>query len=296
MDATRLELSLSSSFLGSKVTVPGAVSGRVLGISIDPSTKRIVQTVVTNRVATQLTMNPVDGELAGAVLLNHSTNIMLQQRKLGAISRIWADSATSIITHLLFKVGNTEHVIEAKHIESISEKQIILAADTPRNIPIYRDDSAIEAEVNHALDQAILDPRARRAIHARVEDAKVDLSGIVDANEYLEAIATATRNVPGVRGIQSDIIITESLATVVTRAIDELIAKGTLGENVEVTVLSEHQIIYLNGHVSTVKASTEAERAALGVNGVRIVVNTLRVEHPADTIRPDPESPITRNR
>jgi osmotically-inducible protein OsmY len=298
MDSTYLELILGSAILGSRVIISGVTAGHVLGAYIDPTSRQIVQTVLANRTASQQNLPIVPESQAGTILLENKISVMAQSKLLGKLSRIWVVPVSGCVTHILFKTGNVEYVVEAALISEFNAHQITLTIDLQSvdTLPVYRDDASIEANVDAILDRTLVDPRARRAVHTRVEEGGVDISGTVDLHEWVDAIEVAVRGVKGVRRVQNDLIVTESLADQVTRVLDESRAKGSFGDDAEITVLSEHQIIYLHGHVSTAKARADAERASLGVNGVRVVVNNLRVESTEEPLRADPKSPITHNK
>lgn len=305
MDQTRLELRLNGIPGNSKVTLDGAVAGQVLGAVIDPDGPRIVQTVVSPRVARQLgAFVPAETTSSGVLLTEKMPVIVRNQRKNRfTIRRLWAERGTGQVTHVLIAeskgFGTTgERVIEAANIAQIDGQglRLIETITMIEDLPLYRDDSAIAGDVGATLEQILLDPRARRAIHARVEDGHVDYSGVIDTEEWVDSLLRSTNVIPGVRAVRSDIIVTEQLADHVVAAVDELRTKGRLGEGAEIEVLSEHQIIYLNGRVATDKISAEVERAALNVPGVRIVVNELRTATPELTIPADPASPQTQNK
>lgn len=300
MELSRLELRLSGGAnLGSKVTVAGAVGGRTLGAIIDPTGPRIVQTVLASRVARQIGVPATNEAFPGGVLLSADTAIMLpNKKKLGKLTRLWAERGNGQLTYVLVAMNGAEHVVDIKDIAQFTTKQIILQAASEGNghLPVFRDDGAMAQDIATAIDQSLLDPRARRGVHARIEDGKVELSGLLDTEDQNDAILGAIRRVPGVRGVRSDIIVTENIAGFVATALNALEAKGELGENPEIEVYCEHQIAYLSGRVATTKASTAAQRAALNAAGVRLVVNNLVVDTPTGATRADPASPNTHNR
>jgi len=299
MEQLRLDLRLiGQPLLGSRVIVNGAANGRVIGAYVDPDVQRIVQTILPSRDVRQSGLVATSAANGDAVLLDQKTTIQVGNKPLGKLSRIWAERGTGKITHVLFQAGGNEHVVSIDHVEQITSRhlQLNLASNDAQALPIYRDDAAIAADIAVALESTLLDPRSRRAVHGRVEDGHVDLTGLVDAQEMADGVVAAVRRVPGVRGVQSDIIVTEDLATQVSRALDAAKEKGSLGDDPEIEVLSEHQIVYLIGHVANAKAKAAAERAAFSVNGVRLVVNQLREDTPESTERADPASPETKLR
>ena len=299
MDHLRLDLRLSSQpLLGSHVIVKGAVTGRVLGVYIDPAQKQILATAIPSRNAKQTGAAVMSEATAPGIFFDQKTMVLAGGKQLGKLSRIWAERNTGKLTHVLFLTGGNEHVVPVAHIAQFAAKQLQL--DLPvaeaHDLPVYRDDAAIAGDVAAALERNLLDPRARRDVHARVEDGHVDLSGIIDRPELAEAVIAAVQHAPGVRGVQSDIIITYTIAALVANALDAANEKGSLGADPEIEVLSEHQIVYLRGRVASAKGSSAAERAALTVAGVRLVVNELQVVTPETTVRADPASPQTKLR
>lgn len=302
MEHARLELRLSSSSSSSRVIVAGAVGGQVVGAIIDPSATRIVQTQVSTRIAQQMGAAVSLDPAAGGVLINGQTAVMVKKKRTHYhIKRVWAERESGLVTHLLlasnnvFAPGGPEHVVPAEQIETFESKNITLAAGVRSvdQFPIYRDDADIASDVGIVIDQVLLEPRARRMVHARVEDGHIEFSGLLDTEEQNDALIQRTESIPGARGVRSDVVVTERLANLASAAIDALMAKGKLPPDAQIEVLSEHQIVYLNGVVPTSRASADAESAALGVTGVRIVVNNLQVKARADALPADPASPRT---
>jgi osmotically-inducible protein OsmY len=295
--------------MGSRAVVAGVVAGDVLAAVLDAATVTVVQTVVPSRVARQKALAAVGEEpTATGVSLTTATEVVSANGKqMGKLSRLWVDRSTNHVTHILltkeqrFSLGGERglmHVLEVAHVASFDGGRITLAEQVTDldTIPVYRDDAAIAGDVGVAIDTSLLDPRSRRDIHARVEDGQVDLSGILYNEEEYNALYAAIRRTPGVRAVRSDVIIEVELADAVMSAMDQLRAKGDLAAGDVVAVLSEHQIIYLQGQVATTKAKAAAERAALAVAGVRLVVNQLATVTPDKTERADPASPETHLR
>ena len=308
MDSMRREMRLGGA-LGSRTVVAGAVAGEVQAAVIDPTTLTVIQTVVASRVARQLGLAAVSDEpMADAITLSAATDAVSAdgKHKLGKLSRLWIDNATGHVTHLLLQNKDRSllsrdhdlHVLEVAHVTTFASNQITLGEqvkDLP-SIPVYRDDAAIAGEVGAAIEASLLDPRSRRNIHARVEDGNVDLSGTLYNEEEYNALYSAIKRTLGVRAVRSDVIIEVEMADAVMAAIDQIRAKGDIGADDPIDVLSEHQIVYLNGQVATTKAKAAVERAALSVAGVRLVVNNLTTLTPDKTERADPASPETHLR
>jgi osmotically-inducible protein OsmY len=297
MEYLRLELRLVGARFGARTTVDGPAAGDVTEATIDPATWHVLQVVVPTRTAREQGLMASAATASGAVI-TAQTQVVAGKRKLGAASRLWVNRPDEMLTHVLVSIGGQEYIVPVGQIAKLEDKQIVLVPEITgaHQLRIYREDPAIAAEVARALEATLLDPHARRAVHARIEDGHVDLSGIIDAEEEYLAVIGAIRRIPGVRGVQADLIVTERLADQVAAAIGALEAKGALGDDPQIEVLSEHQIVYLTGSVASSKVSADAERAAIAVPGVRIVVNQLQVRAPITHPRPDPASPPTHNR
>ncbi len=307
MDSMRVEMRLSSgAAMGGRTVVAGAVGGPVLGAVIDPEGAIVVQTILSSRIARQLQLPEVSEGVANGPQLAAGTEVVggPKHKKLGKLSRLWVDRATNRLTHILFSVSGLlgasgeEHVVEAAHITEIGPKQIVLddSITSTKDVPVFRDDATLADYVGQAIESVLLDPRSRRSVHARIEDGHVDLSGMLDTQEQLDELMATIRRIPGVRGVRSDIIVTEEIADFVAAAIDQLRSKGKLDDSDDIEVQTEHQIVYLNGQVGTPEKKAAVEDAALGVAGVRLVVNNLRTLTPEKTERPDPASPQTHLR
>ncbi len=297
MEYTRIELRLAGARFESHVTVRGAVDGRVFGAVIDPASQCVLGTQVPGRQSRERHLETAS-DVTGVVVTS-DTQVMLNKHRLGKVSRLWVERADGHVTHVLIGAGGSvEHVASIDQIDQLGAKQIDLkpAIGDLRMLPVYRDDAAIASDVARALADALLDPRALRAVHARIEDGHVDLTGLVDTEDQFEAVTSAIRRIGGVRGVQIDIIVTELLAAQVASALNAIEEKGSLGDDPQIEVYSEHQIIYLTGTVATAKAAADAERAALGVNGVKIVVNQLTPRQASGGERTDPASPATHNK
>ncbi|MBA3824041.1 MAG: BON domain-containing protein [Ktedonobacterales bacterium] len=299
MDSMRLEMRLGSA-LGSSTVVKGTVAGEVLAAVLDPATLTVVQTAVASRVARQLGLAAEGAAGTPGIRLSSKTEVRVAGGKhnLGNLGRLWADRATNHLTHILISKDRAFYVLDVAHVATFDAQHIILTENVRdlQSIPVYRDDAAIGGDVGAAIETTLLDPRSRRSIHARVEDGQVDLSGTLYSEEEFNALFSAIKRTPGVRGVRSDVVIEVELADAVMSAIDQLRAKGDIAATDIIQVLSEHQILYLQGQVSTPKVKAAAERAALSVAGVRLVVNNLSTITPEKTERADPASPETHLR
>jgi osmotically-inducible protein OsmY len=301
MDSMRLELRLSGGpTLGARTLVAGAVAGAVLGAVVAPEEMVVQQTIVASRVARQMHLEEGETAPAAGIQLAAATVVVAQgkPKKHGALARLWVERGTNRLTHILFTLDSKMRVVEAAHIAELNDKQIVLDGTIKelREASLFRDDAQLAGDVGAAIEQAVLDPRAQRSLHARVEDGQVDLSGLLETQDQFDALFGTVKRIPGVRSVRSDIVITEQIADFVATAINQMRAKGKLDDNDDIEVLSEHQIVYLNGHVGTLEKKAAVERETLGVAGVRLVVNQLTTTEAEKTERADPTSPPTHLR
>ncbi len=286
-----------SSEAGAKViaAVPGP--DKVTGIYVDSNNTAMFVSVPA-RYAEQAHIATVASAGSGAQLLTNKTTIAAGSKTFGALTHVWISLASKSIEKIAFRAGSVERIANAESISGITAKHITLslAPDAVAALPLYRDDKDLLREINQTLNAILLDPRVRHDVHVSVENGEVDLSGIVSIADSKEKAVRGVEAIQGVIKVRADIIVTESLADQVMREINTLIEKGALGENPEVDVLSEHQIIYLMGEVDSPEKSAAAEAAAVGVNGARVVVNNLQTRKAENTTRADPTSPKTRTK
>ncbi len=284
---------------GAGAKVIAAVPGpeKVTGIYIDSDNTAMFVSVPA-RYAAQAHIATVASAGSGAHLLTNKTAVTAGSKTFGALTRVWISLATKSIEKIAFRVGSAERIAAAESISGITAKHITLtlSPEAVSNLPLYRDDRELLREVNQTLNAVLLDPRVRHDVHANVENGEADLSGIVSILECKEKAISAVEAIQGIIKVRADIIVTESLADQVIREINTLIEKGALGEDPDIDVLSEHQIIYLMGEVDSPEKSAAAEAAAMGVNGARVVVNNLQTRKAESTTRADPSSPKTHTK
>lgn len=296
MEYTRIEILLTTGGWSSPVMVAGAVAGHARGAYVDASTLAIQGTLVAKKRARDLERVAAPAVGSGGVEIKVRGRVRGPSGLVGHITRLWADRRTGHITHLLVRRGGAEHIIPAALIEGIDPRWVMLkvTASQVAELPIFREDAAIEADVRAAVDSVLADPRARRAVKVRVEDGQVSLAGVVDTVDQARFAERAARAVPGVRVLVSDLVAQESLAADVEAVIAPLVAEAVNGHG-GVRVFTEHGIIFLEGSVRTARDREAIERAALGAAGVRVVVNNLYVNgEPPD--RGIGTGPLVRNK
>jgi osmotically-inducible protein OsmY len=305
MEYTRVEIELIRRGWLSGVPMGGAVAGPARGVTLD-SSFTVRRTLVSRRRSRTLPSVGEDavgqdGAAAGGQMFTRASRVRGATGNLGTVSRLWVSRATGKVTHVLVRASGSalgarpEYIVPA-NLLSVSSAALSTSIDAAqlRALPIYRPDGAIEADVRLALEEALADPRARRAVKVRVDDGQVYLAGVVDTSEQVRYAERAVRSVAGVRGLIMDVVAEESVAAAVEARIAPLAAAAANGHG-EVRAFSEHGIVYLEGSVASPASRSEIERVAISVAGVRAVVNNLRVQGEPPGRGPG-TGPLVRNR
>jgi osmotically-inducible protein OsmY len=301
MEYARVETSLTPRGWSRQACVRGAVAGPAHAIAIELTTLRAVYTVITHKRARQLGVPPGSlaaqepGASASQVLVTVATRVAGPHGLLGRVAQVWVSRGTGSVTHVLVETREARsasvYILPAEAIVELAPKrlQVKLSPRDLRGLPLYRPDQSILAEVNASIAAVLADPRARRSVKVRVDDGHVLLSGEVDTTDQVNFVIQGVSGIRGVRGVDIDLVAQEELAANVESRIRALAAYG------DVTVLTEHGIVYLEGTVPSGEARSEVERIALSAVGARVVVNNLRVAgEPPD--RGSGTGPLVRNR
>jgi hypothetical protein len=312
MEHTRIEMLLVRDGWSRGVQVAGAVAGQVRGVVIDPADRAVTQTVIPHRRARALSsLATAQYEPVGAVdpnrsvVLGANASVRGPGGALGSLSRLWVDRSSGRLTHALIRPRTPllrprrERILPAELIESIGPKGLVVKIGPAAiaDLPLFRDDALVAADVRRALDGVLTSPRARRGVKVRVEDGHVTLAGEVDTVEQARLAERAADDVTGIRAMTVDLVAQEALAAAVEERIAALVATSSNGHG-PVHALAEHGIVYLEGSVTSEQAREEIERTTLGVAGARVVVNNVQVNGalPANAKRRQGTGPLVRNR
>lgn len=308
MHYTRLDLRFLPRGWSGGQLVEGIVAGAVRGIVVEVDSRQIEYTLIqprhvprgsdmeTHLAGTSRTVLP-----DGLVRLSRQTLVHAGSSTVGWVSEVWCDRQSRTMTHVLVTsrrrlLSRTTRVVDVAHISSMNGTELTLklsAAEAGR-LPIYRTDAAILSSVAESFEAALPDPRTRRSVKVRVEDGHVFLGGLVDTPEVKRLAETVASNAPGIRGITSDIVIAESLAVDVEAGIERALA-SLKSTGARVRTFTEHGIVYLEGVVPDAETRNALERVAVGVPGVRVVVNNLLAPGEAPSRARD-TGPLTRNK
>jgi osmotically-inducible protein OsmY len=145
-------------------------------------------------------------------------------------------------------------------------------------VPSAADDATLQAKVEAQLR---LDPRLNwELLHVKVEQGQVTLFGEVASPEEKGWAETVASTVPGVKGLTNNLLIEPALATDHKLRRDIWSALKTvpaLERNPTLNVTVQNGEAILEGEVQGIAAQKAAEKAAQSVEGVRKVVNQLKI-------------------
>jgi osmotically-inducible protein OsmY len=140
--------------------------------------------------------------------------------------------------------------------------------------PVQKADAAIKASVDHAIwNDDVLRAIEYYEIDTHVKNGVVYLNGhIVGANSQ-SRIENAMRSIPGLLGIQNDLVLDDKLT---------LNVAGSLGQlehihDCKFFTGASHGVISLNGNVRDENVKLLAEQTASSNPNVRGVINNVRV-------------------
>jgi osmotically-inducible protein OsmY len=302
MEYARIEIALVRRLWARPVRMPRAMPGPAFAVDIDPATLHVATTTLATRRLRRRSATPLaatDGTLAGVIVLRAGTVLVGARGTLGRVARLWVDRETMRVMHLLVRPSgahaSTLHVVPASSVTLAAPNRFTTGLDAGAlaALPLYRPDGEILDDVRAAIASVLADPRARRNVKTHVDDGHVWLAGEVDTSDQVAFVIGALAPIRGVRAVTSDLVSQEDLAqTVEARLRAAANGSGTFND---VSTLTEHGIVYLEGSVPHQQARAEVERIALSVAGARVVVNNLRVEGEPPERNPG-TGPLVRNR
>lgn len=160
---------------------------------------------------------------------------------------------------------------------------VVLAASTAgaaeRSAGERIDDATLSAKVKAVL--AADDAVKARQIDVETRDGVVQLSGLVDSQDTIDAALVAARSVEGIKEVRNDLGVRDQersagtddtiIAARVKGSMDEADLADESGVNVDV----EDGVVQLSGFVTTIEEKNRAGEVASRVDGVRDVRNNI---------------------
>jgi len=117
------------------------------------------------------------------------------------------------------------------------------------------------------------------AVNVEVTDGWVTLTGKVHKHHERQAAHYAVGRVPGVRGVDNQVTLTdEPIAADVAERIEKALARKAILAGSQIKVSSTGHTVYLDGSTGSCGALAEAVDTAWSVPGVNEVVNRLVVD------------------
>jgi osmotically-inducible protein OsmY len=303
MEYAREELRFAADGWSSGQLVTGAVGSGARGVVVRPADLVVTHTLIKRsrrrvlRHGSQVVGDASTPLQPDAVRLTRGVRVLRGAARVGRVRALWCDRASGQIMHVLVKpggglAGGPERVLAVEQLSGVAKNALVLLESAPdlEQLPPYRPDKALVADLRAILAEALPAPSARRGVKTLVEDGQVHLAGAVETEEEVARARHAAERIRGVRGLVLDLVSTETLADRVEQRLAAVLAAATslphpaptgAGEpQAAVRVLAEHGIVYLEGSAPTSEMRAVLERATLTVAGARVVVNNLTVDAP----------------
>ena len=140
--------------------------------------------------------------------------------------------------------------------------------------PDQKTDAILKESINHALwKDDVLRAIEQYEIEIHVRNAVVYLNGHIVSTTSLKRVETAIRTVPGVRGLQNNLVLDDKLTNDIATSLAEL--EHTY--DCKFFTGASHGVISLNGIVRDENVKLLAGRYAVSNPNVRGVINHVRV-------------------
>jgi osmotically-inducible protein OsmY len=160
-------------------------------------------------------------------------------------------------------------------IREVNWDHVYLSVVKPdlEGLPDYRLDDALAAEVKAALwSDEILRNTDYNEIGVSVKDGFVRLQGHVSTWRNKTRTEEAACSIPGVLGVQNDLVLDQDLANRVAQAL----GNNEYTRSARISVGAKNGFITLNGRVDCANIREAAETIAASVPQVRGVINTIQ--------------------
>jgi osmotically-inducible protein OsmY len=233
--------------------------------------------------ATRLELGTGDKAPAG-VLLDASTIVSQNGKRVGKLSRLSFNSETHTLRHLLVDHGmGAEYVVAATSVSQITTGNITLTAASDSAHPTltsYRPDDELHEEVQRAIESYNSLRVDLAGIHIAAIDGVVWLRGHVSSELNRRLAGDLASGVRGIGELRNELITDPELAAAISSALanDPRTAKERIG------VYPLLGTVRLRGAVHTALAREGAEELARAIHRDGEVVNDLRVDPNANVL------------
>ncbi|HSB01395.1 MAG TPA: BON domain-containing protein, partial [Anaerolineales bacterium] len=174
-----------------------------------------------------------------------------------------------------FHLTGRKLIVPTACIQEVDRENVHLSVQKRdlKNLPEYYPDEVLGAAVDHALwSDEILRNTDYQELGISVEDGIVRLRGHVGTSMNKRKAEDAACSVPGVLGLENDLVVDQDLVTNVAQAL----GKNELSQSERISVGAQHGFVTLNGYVSSAAIREAAEAIAASVPQVRGVINELQ--------------------
>jgi osmotically-inducible protein OsmY len=211
------------------------------------------------------------------------------------VSALYVDTSNGYVTlygTVRSKTDKTKATAYVRRVPGVLGVRNLLQVVEPRRRErTRRSDDAVKADVQNALSADASLGDSRITVRS-VSNGVVLLSGdAASLNDNVRALRT-TADRPGVRQVYSEIEAMPPVPPLVDRE-DDVIRRGVTRaladldarDSVEIRVVVLDGVVWLSGNVPTWQGNSSRMYAVRSVNGVRSIVNSLRVVPQSDGSR-----------
>ena len=200
-----------------------------------------------------------------------------QVKRLGKVSMVLMDTHGQVTDTVvqLDRPRRRNIIVPFSWVQDADEKGVYLSGDKNalENLPVYRSDDDLAVAVEDALwSDEILRDTDYHDIGILVQDGILSLRGHVTTLDHKCRAAAAVRSIPGILGLENNLVVDRDLVLAVVRAIQ----CSELTRDAIVSVSARHGFITLTGHVSNAFIQEAAGVVAASVAQVRGVANCLQ--------------------
>ena len=184
--------------------------------------------------------------------------------------------AKGIVVHAgHFHLTGRKLIVPSAWIQEVDRENVYLSVERHelKNLPEYYPDEALGVRVDHALwSNEILRNTDYREIGVFVEDGFVRLRGHVRTPRNKRKAEDAASSVPGVLGLENNLVVDNDLANRVAQAL----GNNDLTRSERITVGAQHGFITLGGHTVNAAVRDAVTQIAASIPEVRGVINDLQ--------------------
>jgi osmotically-inducible protein OsmY/sporulation protein YlmC with PRC-barrel domain len=216
----------------------------------------------------------VDHEL---LLIRAGQQVFCRDESPGWVSLILLDPAGRVkgfVLHTGHLLGRNL-IVPIAWVQEVRGNHVYLSVEKSdlQGLPDYGLDDALAAEVEAALwSDEILRNTDYNEIGVSVEDGIVKLRGHVISMRNKTRAEEAACSVPGVLGLENDLVLDQDLANGVAQAL----GNDEHTRFARISIGAQNGFITLNGRVDRADLREAAESIAAGVPQVRGVINTIQ--------------------